>query len=768
MIKVRILLCVSAALLAISSASAQNLLVGPESVAFDSLNNRYLVSGWGNAAVIAIDLEGNQTEFVAFSDMTLGNCISGTMFYTTLGISPTHILGFDLTTDTEVFDVAVPGSTQIDGMTTDTSGYLYAANMEREEATGNRIYRVNLSTGASELFAEAGMPDGTQDVIFDAVSNRLLAVGFHDLSPIVSISLPDGIVTDFNTDSPGGFDGITIDRDGYVYTSHFDSGLVYRWEPDGSARVTLSSGHIGPAGLDYNWRDEVLAVPNADGNTISYIRLGDPDSDDIPWCQDNCPETYNPDQANADGDALGDDCDHCPSTANQRPEGMIAGGEFNLTGGVEANGAAWFEGEVGWPLGMGTDDDVQALLFYGGDLIAGGRFTTAGGVDANHIAAWDGGAWRPLGPGLDGEVLALTIYEGDLIASGKFRHAGSLDANRIARWDGSSWYAMGSGMNSIVFSLLVHDGELLAGGQFSTAGGVSAKSVAKWDGTTWTPIGSGTNGCVLAMTYFGSDLVVGGLFGLAGEIGADFIAGWNGSQWYPLGTGMNGAVNSLTIYDGNLVAGGDFTSSGNLMVANRVASWDGVDWTALGLGVNGSLNAFVFNDGKLVAGGAFTAAGGNGANHLASWGGSAWAPIGAGLNDEVAALVLLEAGQLDLDGDGYDEACDNCPGLYNPAQVDSDGDEIGDLCDFGCCNFRVGDANGVGGDEPTIGDVSVMIDAKFIAGTCISILGCLTEADVNQTGGTNPDCDDITIGDISTLIDYLFITGPTLGLADCP
>lgn len=86
---------------------------------------------------------------------------------------------------------------------------------------------------------------------------------------------------------------------------------------------------------------------------------------------------------------------------------------------------------------------------------------------------------------------------------------------------------------------------------------------------------------------------------------------------------------------------------------------------------------------------------------------------------------------------------------------------------LGCCVDRVGDANGVGGDEPTIGDISVLIDAKFIGGTCVGILECFGEADVNQTGGLEPDCDDITIGDISVLIDYLFITGPSLGLVDC-
>lgn len=86
---------------------------------------------------------------------------------------------------------------------------------------------------------------------------------------------------------------------------------------------------------------------------------------------------------------------------------------------------------------------------------------------------------------------------------------------------------------------------------------------------------------------------------------------------------------------------------------------------------------------------------------------------------------------------------------------------------IGCCVGRVGDANSSGEDEPTIADVSTMIDAKFLSGTCDGILLCLPEADINRSGGTAPACEDITIGDITLLIDYLFITGRDLGLADC-
>ena len=88
----------------------------------------------------------------------------------------------------------------------------------------------------------------------------------------------------------------------------------------------------------------------------------------------------------------------------------------------------------------------------------------------------------------------------------------------------------------------------------------------------------------------------------------------------------------------------------------------------------------------------------------------------------------------------------------------------------GCCVGRVGDANGSNEptDEITLGDIMLLVDVKFISGDC-SKLTCLTEADVTQDGGTDPNCDDhVTLGDIMTLVDFLFITGPDVAvLPEC-
>ncbi len=116
---------------------------------------------------------------------------------------------------------------------------------------------------------------------------------------------------------------------------------------------------------------------------------------------------------------------------------------------------------------------------------------------------------------------------------------------------------------------------------------------------------------------------------------------------------------------------------------------------------------------------------------------------------------------LDSDSDSIPDDCDNCALVNNPGQEDSNDDDTGDAC---CCVGRVGDANGSTEDEPTISDVSVLIDHLFISGVTLI---CYQESDVNQSGGNSATADDITIGDISTLVDYLFLTGPSLGLPDC-
>jgi hypothetical protein len=68
----------------------------------------------------------------------------------------------------------------------------------------------------------------------------------------------------------------------------------------------------------------------------------------------------------------------------------------------------------------------------------------------------------------------------------------------------------------------------------------------------------------------------------------------------------------------------------------------------------------------------------------ANWAGAVWAPTGDGTPvpaSEFAKPDSLDTQELDLDRDGRVERDDNCPGMPNGQQSNTDGDRFGDACD---------------------------------------------------------------------------------------
>lgn len=81
---------------------------------------------------------------------------------------------------------------------------------------------------------------------------------------------------------------------------------------------------------------------------------------------------------------------------------------------------------------------VVAVQEYDGQLIAGGLFDMAGGVPANNIAAWDGTSWNPLGSGTGvgyyRYVNDLEVYQGQLVVGGGFTTAGGKPSGYFGVW----------------------------------------------------------------------------------------------------------------------------------------------------------------------------------------------------------------------------------------------------------------------------------------------------------------------------------------------
>lgn len=297
---------------------------------------------------------------------------------------------------------------------------------------------------------------------------------------------------------------------------------------------------------------------------------------------------------------------------------LVAGGWFTSFEGVGEKYIASWDGASWHALGSGMDNLVNAFTTWdpdgdgplGEQLVAGGLFDVAGGVTVNGVARWDGATWHALGGGIGATaaVYALTAWDPDgsgpasaaLVAGGWFATADGATVNHVARWDPGApgWQAFGAGMNSTVGALTAWDpdddgplaAQLVAGGYFTQADGVMVNGVARWDAGApgWQALGAGMNDNVFALMSWdadgdgpiGSELVAGGVFTTAGGVVVNSISRWDGSAWYAFGVGKDEFMNAVATWDPDgsgpsgrqLVAGGGFTAAG-LVPAGYVAMW---------------------------------------------------------------------------------------------------------------------------------------------------------------------------------------------------
>lgn len=308
---------------------------------------------------------------------------------------------------------------------------------------------------------------------------------------------------------------------------------------------------------------------------------------------------------------------------------------------------------------VSTNQQIEALTVYNGNLIAAGNFTSIGGVAVHCIAMWDGSSWHPLGSGFNNTVCSLIVYNGNLIAGGAFDTNARGVANKIAQWNGTTWLPMAdSGMqvwSQAVFALTVYNGNLVIGGNFSFLGkSVSATNIATFNGTSWATIGAGSGlNAIRTLTIYNGNLIAGGTFvDVIGSDSAKCIAQWNGTNWATLGTlkigtaayNQSPGVLTITNYNNALIVGGAFINLGPSYVYSLI-QWNGTSWASpfgtiedyytvettpghpmLTNGPDIIYSTLVYK-GNLIISGTFNSIAGVTINGIAQWNGSSWSAL---------------------------------------------------------------------------------------------------------------------------------------------
>jgi PKD repeat protein len=268
-------------ILTAGAIQAEDYMNEPEGIVFDSANNRYLVANWADGSIVQIDATYGMRGYFKTG---LGNCsgiyIAGNAVF--VACNNRFLRGFDLTTGEQLADLYLT-TTGLFGLTSDTSGYLYAADWG-----GNKVYQVDLSDYSTTTFLSGGVfkPIG---LLFEPEKNRILVAAMADGWPIKSINLPKPNVTDVADHDMGALSSITRDSRGSYFLSTAGIGYktVYRCDSlFAEPPEIILDGIGGITTVSYNSRDEILGVVTGTNNTcilkemlVSFdadIRLGWP------------------------------------------------------------------------------------------------------------------------------------------------------------------------------------------------------------------------------------------------------------------------------------------------------------------------------------------------------------------------------------------------------------------------------------------------------------------------------------------------------------
>ncbi|MGH1491081.1 MAG: SdrD B-like domain-containing protein [Acidimicrobiales bacterium] len=485
-------------------------------------------------------------------------------------------------------------------------------------------------------------------------------------------------------------DGLTDDRESLFDTDPFnpdsdDDGLT-----DGEEVNTYGTEPLEPD-TDYGGIDDGQEIIDGTDPLFSADDLIDTDGDGVIDGSDNCPDDFNPDQADANDNGIGDLCEEPPLGVTVSPTSGLITDEagqsdtFTVVLDVEPTGTVTVPISSSDTTEGTTDTALLTFTLANWDTP---QTVTVTGVDDTDVDG-DIGYTINVGPAIGGDYgdidpddVSVTNLDRSPLVFGRVWD----DLNRNARQDPGEPGIAGVTIERIFDSAIVEtittdlDGtyeiRLASGGEnllraFPPADmtGVVFTSASSPTNSDYRP---GTNSSTLRLSGDGEypDPFDAG-FAIAEATYGDFV--WNdldeNGQQDPGEPGVQGVVVNLYDYSNNQILLSTTTTDGDGLYSLtapvpggpyivEVVPPLGASFTIEDIGSQ-ELDSDVDPDtGRVLISGVY--------------------PF---LTTHTADAGLVFATGTDTDGDGVLDNADNCPDDANPGQEDNDGDDAGDVCD---------------------------------------------------------------------------------------
>lgn len=269
--------------LGLAGTAAAQTYSGPESVEYHVRLDRHLVSNTSGGNILARAADGTLGVFTSAPNTPYGiELVAGVLWVLDSG----HLKGYDIDTATPVADIAIPGASFLNGITSNGVDTLWISDF-----SAKRIHPVDISNPAVPVpgtsVATVPTPNG---LVYDRANERLLIATWNANARIQSLDLttPGATPVDLIQTTLTSFDGITLDCRGSIIvsawggcgTSGSPNGCLRRFDPPfslGSTPVVLANNLGNPADIDFAWPKGHVGVPESNQNKVTLV--------DTPGCE---------------------------------------------------------------------------------------------------------------------------------------------------------------------------------------------------------------------------------------------------------------------------------------------------------------------------------------------------------------------------------------------------------------------------------------------------------------------------------------------------
>ena len=244
-------------------------LSSPESIEFDPVRDRYLVSNRGNGEILARSSSAVLSTFSTDPNSPAGIEILGNTLFVADG---GRVRGYDLDSAQVVMTQVIPNASFLNGITSNGVDSIWVTDFSTR-----KLHQINVANLAAPVLTTLVDPTPNQPngVLWDGRNNRLLVLSWGTNAGIYQYTFSNANYSLLLPTTAGNFDGLAFDCDGNLYLSSWSPAARIKFvaAPLSASSVLsdfVSSGLSNPADITYNRISHQIAVPNAGNSTLSF------------------------------------------------------------------------------------------------------------------------------------------------------------------------------------------------------------------------------------------------------------------------------------------------------------------------------------------------------------------------------------------------------------------------------------------------------------------------------------------------------------------